>query len=359
MRNSFKSIVLSGLLVLTTSHISVAYGAKGEANSTVEIPAQSAPTFPQPIKRSRPQYPVKAANDGIEGWVLVEFSIETDGSISEIVVLDSSPAGVFEKSATRAVRRWKYPPVERDGKIVKIRTQVVLTFELEGSGGTSKGFKVAFKRAERALNLGELTTALKIIEELETDFVRNSTELAFFEYLHSRYYLATKDYHLAMVKLRRAGQGDWKYFNKSKKIELLRLLFSLEANEHQYISALETFDQLKTTEKLKEEDPLREKYEVIVAILKGNAPIAVPGFLTETCYECGENQFQMRYKLARKSFYIDEVEGEIEALRLSCGNYWADFEFDPELTWTIGAKWGQCELTIKGLSQTHFRLVEM
>lgn len=359
MRISFGSIVLGGLLILTAGHTSVAANPKGETNTTVEIPAQAPPVFPQAIKRSRPHYPIKAANKGIEGWVLLEFSIETDGSVSEIIILDSSPVGIFEKSSIKAVRRWKYPPIESDGKIVKIRTQVVLTFELEGSGGVSKGFKRSFRSAEKALNLGELATALQLIEELERDHVRNSTELAYFEYLHSRYFLATKNYHLAMVKLRRAGQGGWKYFYRTKRFELLQVLFSLEVAEHQYISALETFDQLKATKLLKKSDPLHEKYVAVVTILKGEAPIVVPGLLTETCYECAEDQLQMRHKLARKSFYIDEVNGEIEVLHLSCGKYWADLEFDPELTWTIGEDWGQCELSIKGLSQTRFRLIEM
>ena len=85
-----------------------------------------------PLVRVNPQYPMRAAQRGIEGWVEVEFTITPAGTVSDPVVIGAKPKGMFNRAALRAIRKWKYNPrmengvaVERPG--VKVR----LTFELE------------------------------------------------------------------------------------------------------------------------------------------------------------------------------------------------------------------------------------
>lgn len=85
----------------------------------------------QPIVRVPPQYPVRAAERGIEGWVLIEFTVTETGSVIEPVVIDADPPSMFNRAALRAVVKWKYKPMMVGGKPVPWKTQVVLTFELE------------------------------------------------------------------------------------------------------------------------------------------------------------------------------------------------------------------------------------
>lgn len=80
-----------------------------------------------PLVRVLPQYPLRAEQRGIEGWVEVEFTISTAGTVKDPVVVAYQPSTIFNKSALRAIRRWKYNPriedgrpVERPGVIVRL-----------------------------------------------------------------------------------------------------------------------------------------------------------------------------------------------------------------------------------------------
>lgn len=72
---------------------------------------------PRPLVRVQPQYPRKAYTDGIEGKVIVEFSVTPKGTVDKesIVIIDANPAGHFEEAAIRAVTMFKYRPKVVDG----------------------------------------------------------------------------------------------------------------------------------------------------------------------------------------------------------------------------------------------------
>lgn len=85
-----------------------------------------------PIVRVQPNYPQRAAERGIEGWVLMEFSISKAGTVENPTVVDADPPNIFNRAAIRAVGKWKYKPKIEDGQPVERHgVQTVLTFELE------------------------------------------------------------------------------------------------------------------------------------------------------------------------------------------------------------------------------------
>ena len=59
---------------------------------------------------SSPTYPRNALRMGREGYVLIEFDVDTDGSVLDPYVVESEPTGVFERSAIKAVRKWLFSP---------------------------------------------------------------------------------------------------------------------------------------------------------------------------------------------------------------------------------------------------------
>ncbi len=85
-----------------------------------------------PLVRIEPEYPIRAAQHGIEGWVQVRFTITPIGTVKDAVVVEAQPKGVFDDAAVRAVLRWKYNPKIEEGVAVERRgVQVVLRFTLE------------------------------------------------------------------------------------------------------------------------------------------------------------------------------------------------------------------------------------
>ena len=72
-----------------------------------------------PIVRVTPQYPLRASERGIEGWVEVEFTISKLGTVKDPTVMNSHPSSIFDRSALKAIRKWKYNPKIEDGEPVE------------------------------------------------------------------------------------------------------------------------------------------------------------------------------------------------------------------------------------------------
>ena len=78
-------------------------------------------------------YPRKALRKGQEGYVVIEFDIDTDGAVLDPYVIESEPAGVFERAAIKAVRKWLYQAPTYNGVSVKVNNvQVKVKFNLDG-----------------------------------------------------------------------------------------------------------------------------------------------------------------------------------------------------------------------------------
>ncbi len=85
----------------------------------------------QPTVRIAPTYPRRAAELGIEGYAVVEFTVTTQGTVRDAVAVEQEPGSYFGASAVRAVEKWRYQPCKINGKVQEVRLQVRLVFELD------------------------------------------------------------------------------------------------------------------------------------------------------------------------------------------------------------------------------------
>ena len=58
----------------------------------------------------KPNYPQRALERGIEGWVDVEFTVQPDGSTANVTVAAASHDSYFRREAVAAVEQWKFEP---------------------------------------------------------------------------------------------------------------------------------------------------------------------------------------------------------------------------------------------------------
>ena len=85
-----------------------------------------------PLVRIEPDYPIRARQRNIEGWVQVQFNVDKAGAVTEAFVVASNPVKVFDLAAIRAVLKWKYNPKILNGVAVgRQGLQVVFPFEME------------------------------------------------------------------------------------------------------------------------------------------------------------------------------------------------------------------------------------
>ena len=61
-----------------------------------------------PIVRIEPKYPIAAAKAGTEGSVVLQFTVQSDGSVSDVNVVKALPENTFDKVAVTALKQWRY-----------------------------------------------------------------------------------------------------------------------------------------------------------------------------------------------------------------------------------------------------------
>ncbi len=85
-----------------------------------------------PILKVAPTYPRRALARGIEGYVLVEFTVTRAGNVIDPRVIEAQPPGMFEQAALDAVKKFKYKPKVVNGDAIDVAgVRNLIRFELE------------------------------------------------------------------------------------------------------------------------------------------------------------------------------------------------------------------------------------
>jgi protein TonB len=85
-------------------------------------------------RRAAPEYPREALEALISGWVEMQFIIEQDGGVRDVVVSASQPSRVFDNAAITAMKRYRFEPILRDGQPVEQRARLRMSFKAEDGG---------------------------------------------------------------------------------------------------------------------------------------------------------------------------------------------------------------------------------
>ena len=72
-----------------------------------------------PIVKVAPVYPARALQRGLEGYVIVEFTVTRQGTVRDVGVVESTST-LFERAAMEAASKFKYKPRVIDGEAVEV-----------------------------------------------------------------------------------------------------------------------------------------------------------------------------------------------------------------------------------------------
>ena len=88
--------------------------------------------YPMPIFKITPIYPWRAKEKGVEGYVIVEYTVSESGNVKDPNVIEGKcisaddrenefkDCSMFDSNALKAVLKIKYRPAVRDGKVVAV-----------------------------------------------------------------------------------------------------------------------------------------------------------------------------------------------------------------------------------------------
>jgi protein TonB len=85
-----------------------------------------------PIVKVAPIYPQRAIDRGIEGYVIVEFTVTKTGAVRDPKVIEYETSPIFNKAALAAALKFKYKPRVVNGEPIEVHGVLnKITFQLE------------------------------------------------------------------------------------------------------------------------------------------------------------------------------------------------------------------------------------
>jgi TonB family protein len=88
-------------------------------------------TLPRIVRQVRPQYTAEAMRAKIQGTVMVECVVNTDGTVSHVRLIRSLDATYgLDQEAIKAAKQWVFAPGTRNGEPVPVMVSIELTFTL-------------------------------------------------------------------------------------------------------------------------------------------------------------------------------------------------------------------------------------
>ncbi len=81
-------------------------------------------------RMAAPVYPRAAQKKSQVGCVLYSFSINSKGRAENIEVVDATLEGIFDRSGSNSIKRYRWKPTEQNSDRVPVKTELMLTFAL-------------------------------------------------------------------------------------------------------------------------------------------------------------------------------------------------------------------------------------
>jgi TonB family protein len=102
-------------------------GNQAATDTTPENPsALPDSTKLDPLKMEKAVYPIQAAQNGIQGQVVVAMHVSEAGDVEGVDVVSGDP--ILSEAAVSAAKKWKFKPFIRNGKPIKVTTKMPFDF---------------------------------------------------------------------------------------------------------------------------------------------------------------------------------------------------------------------------------------
>jgi len=318
--------------------------------------------------RVQPEYPIAAARLRVPGWVAFSFTIETDGKVTDIALLDYAGHKGFIKTGRRALSQWQYERTEIEGKnLVPCEgLSVRLDFTIEsGNQGevyqAGEAFKKSYAEIEQLISDGLLPEAQKKMLALKNYRLFSQVETAWYGLLESHYYQATGDIQAQISSLIVATNvSDDGYLNGNQYLDdnnytlALYDLFMLELGQKQYYRALTSVHYLIKAAGEHDKDwikGLSESKEKILYLINSDRTIKVPGKIAK--------DKPWHHKLVRQSFAIENIQGQLAEVDVNCESYQQKYQLAEGVAVKIPDDVHFCSVVIQGESDAVFELWEL
>ena len=302
----------------------------------------------------QPKYPRRALTRNMEGWVRLDFMVDPNGKPYEIAVTESVGDDDFQKAAVRALERSEFEPARFNGEPLDAGYALYYHFQIEDGGGARPQFIRTYKALIAAIDSGDRDGADERLRRLDSDTVLNLYEDAYLHVAKYSYHAKWGDEPQQLEALDRAVGHDTaeERLPEMLYVSLQRARFALLVSARDYHRALETYETLAQYEL---EEPVLAALETMVDRLErlraDDRAYSVPGDFGDL--------FSWSYSLFKDEFLFQDVDGEIEEIKLRCAKKYIFFRFNPDMKYTTNPDYQPCHLQLIGDPGTTFTLTQL
>ena len=309
---------------------------------------------PRSVSRATPTYPRVALRNDREGWVRLDFMVDPDGHPYEVAVTESVGHDSFHQAAIEALEKSRFEPARLDGKPLDAGHHLYYHFEMTDGVGARAWFVRIYGATMNAIGGGDRKKAARLLEELESSGPLNLYEDAFLHVAKSGYYTAWGNEQQQLKALDRAvgHHTAEERLPESLYTSLQRARFLLLIKTQDFGRAMQTFETL--AEYPLDEDvlaQLRVVVDELETLRLDERGYSVPG-------DFGD-RYTWSYNLFKDEFFLADVQGQIEEIKLRCAKKYVLLRFDPDLQYKIERQHLPCHLQLIGDPGTTFRLTQL
>ena len=194
----------------------------------------------------------------------------------------------------------------------------------------------------------------RLFEELDSSGPLNLYEDAFLHVAKSSYYATWGNEQQQLKALDRAvgHRTAEERLPESLYVSLQRARFLLLVRTQDFGRAMQTFETLAEYPLVDDVlEPLRVVVDELETLRHDGRGYSVPG-------DFGD-RYTWSYQLFKDEFFLADVEGRIEEIKLRCARKYVFLRFDPDLQYKIEREYLPCHLQLVGDPQTTFKLTQM
>jgi Gram-negative bacterial TonB protein C-terminal len=377
LRTSYKLLILFGL-------------------STNIALAQVVPPMPQ--DQAEPQAPTNRFGIPEQGWVVARYTVQADGTTSEVRVIDKMPAALSTETVEDAIASWRFAPATSDGTpIAWYNNEAAILFEpptmparpggaappaSEGTTGTagrrqaigtgrsldsgsrggsrggppaapgqpSPAFVAGYREVEEMRAAGELEDALKRSDELVNREANRLSEMSVGLVQNARVHLEAGDLHEAYAAITRVTNPNLPVLAPTELPVALQYRNTIELGLGDVVGALETYRRRQAAGPVPDSDIMAANAEAIEERLQStDVAIGVKGKILDETWS---------HTPLRRTFAVGDVEGDLDKLRFECDRREGELEFSDQSEYTLPENFGECLVTLEGRRGAEFTFYE-
>lgn len=322
----------------------------------------------KPVLLSRPDY--QNFGVGEDCYFVLRLTVSTTGRVTEVEVFERGFASQeFIDSAIRYVKGYRFKPGTRDGVPEVHYLLQTFSFSTGSHPAISPRFVRESRKVAELVESGDLAGGNFHAEWMLSEVVRTRSEQLVLQGTLAQIHARIGNYGRAIEALRSATRrttpapefvlhgktprnnaANYYLSDRNYIADLLELKLRLAARLGFALEGLKAFRELDGLVKIKPDDPRAQIAARLAANLGGEADLVGTVKLSESG--------GWRHELYRRSFTLDQVDGVVTEIWLTCAGESRLLEYEQGLDWIVPTGWSNCAIYISGEPETNLRVVE-